>query len=198
MINFGLNSGLVNVVTFTSSGSYTRKDYVSFVIVYVVGAGGGGGGTTNGSAGGSTSFGTFPLSLSAGGGAGGVSSSGTGAGGQGGGATVATLGVKLFDSVGSSGTHKSGTLPGSGGSSIISGGGYGDSSTPFPGIYGAGGGGLTSAGGGGAGGAIVALVQNSDLSASTPVVVGVGGSPGAGQFTGQGGYGVVMIYEFSK
>ena len=210
---------LINVQTFTSSGTYTPTIGATSAIIYGVGGGGGGGatgtsGATNASAGGTTSVGTI---FNVGGGGGGVASTsgpgGVGAAGAGGTVTSATL--ALPGSAGQGGTNSAaGTFfPGGNGGSGLFGAGSGLGGQTNDQQPGNAGGANTGGGGGGAacnaavtnggpggGGGGVGITYATGLTGTYAVTIGAGGAGGVagtgGGNGGAGGSGSVIIFEY--
>jgi hypothetical protein len=164
---------LLRVVTFTTSGTWTKGKDVGLVNVKVIGGGGGSGiysGTTSGTA---SSFGSHCTAN------GGVKGAAT-AGGAGGSATGGDINL-------------------SGETGFASGAGIESRSMSYFGKYGYGAtNGETSGGAGGSGGYSEKIIQDSSLGSTEIVTVGSGGSGGSGGVYGAGGAGIVIIYEYSK
>jgi hypothetical protein len=179
----GSRGQLLRVLSFTSSGTWTKGNDVGMVQVKVIGGGGGGSGFSgNGGTGGSSSFGSH---LSASGGSGGTSSTG-GNGGVGSSGDINLSGEKAPNTAGIGHT--------SGGDSFLSrygkgGGAYSDPGNPdVPADF--------RSGGGGGGYSERVLIESS-LGSTESITVGAAGSAGApGGLIGNAG--LVIVYEYSK
>lgn len=209
------NAGrLIDVQTFTSSGSWVKPAGTASVETEVVGGGGGGGASAsdNGSTGGTSSFGSH---CQATGGAGGDH-----------GAVGAVTGDAAIGGVGSSGDQNTRGQAGgprseddgdvryaggTGGSSTHGGGGPGrlgnttSTTAPATGGYGGGGGGGAyttgdAAGDGGAGGGTATKYITAGLGASETITVGSGGAGGSGggsRSGGTGAPGIVIVKSYT-
>lgn len=198
--NGGGSSGQVNVIVFTSSGTYTPSAGMKSCIVEALGAGGGGasGSTTdlsdrNGNAGGNTSLGTLLVAAS---GLGGVRTSiGGSAGGLNSGGTGGQLAL----------SPKPGIARGASGDSYYGWGAFAQTSDNSAGLqgtdYGVGGsGGRSSSGQGGPGGSGQyrrGKFTATEIGASQTVTIGSGGS-GSSQTPagGAGRPGILIITEY--
>jgi len=197
----------VQILTATSSQTYTTPAGVRYIVVEMIGGGGGGSGSgTSGSggaggAGGNTVFGSSLLT--AGGGAGGLRSTNGGLGGSGGTNTINSpaITIKNFSGGGGGSSSQVGSASdngsnrnsgGNGGAGMFGGGGIGGNGAPTSiaglaaGTYGGGGGGAgkyesdssgSSGSGGGAGGGVVAQINSPGATYSYQC--GAGGSAGS-------------------
>ena len=197
---------LLNIQTFTSTGTYTPTTGTNTIKAFVQGGGGGGGGSGgNGGGGAPSSIGT--LCIAAGGGAGGGAGNYTpGAGGTVSGSSVLQA---LTGSDGGAGGHVSFGQGGNGGPGIFgTGSGYGGTSNSLATVNPAAGAANTGAGGGGAvnngaeggsgGGAGGLGIYYGPTTGTSSITIGAGGSAGSGSAPGaNGGSGIVIIEEYS-
>lgn len=211
---------LINVQTFTASGTYTPTAGTKSVVVEVVGGGGAGGGTTASSAsqasvaggGGGGAYSKSRLASGFSGAAVTVGQGGTGVtGGNGGNGGASSFGALLSASggIGSPLAITYSTFPqfagygaggsvGVGGNIVNAGGSYGTSGFMgnLTGVVSGSGGGTTLGGGANA---VVSATANGNAGA-TPGAGGSGGSTlasGAAKSGGNGAAGIVIVYEYA-
>ncbi len=190
-----------NSETFTTSGlhSYTVPADFGTITIKLWGAGGGGGGSSDadGTAGGNTTISS--LSLTAGGGLGGIRSSGSQNGGAGGTATGGDTNTN-----GNAGANGTGINGGAGANAPLGGtGGSGGFNSPgsagsAPGGGGGGGEGPAGSGGGGSGSYVEKIYTTATLTPGTDITdinVGAGGAGGNAVFEdgGDGAHGQASI-----
>jgi len=199
---------LNQILTFTSSGTYSKHANLSFVIIELVGGGGSGGAGSgiNGNTGGTSSFGGLVSATGGGGGNATNNSFLNGAGGVGVGGDLNISGEtgKCFNTKNQFGATISIGIQ-QGGDTFLGRGDFrSQESTDGTKTGFIGGGGLSDTvssdaeGCGGGGGYARKIIQASSLSSSVSVTVGAGGAvpPLASSGTTAGKGGIVIIYEY--
>jgi len=193
---------LLNIQTFTTTGTYTPTSGTNNIKALVQGGGGGGGGNSgSGGSGTASSIGSIVSGIGGGGGGGG----GTFTGGIGGGAS----GTYLVGLQGSGGVRNGAVFNsggGSGGSGIFGTGAGSGGLSSTNGVAGkantgAGGGGANNNGsvvGGAGGGAGGLAIYYGTTTGTSSITIGAGGAAGSGTSAGAaGGSGIVIIEEYS-
>lgn len=215
-----MSGGLLNVQTFTTSGTYTPTVGTAFVVVEVLGAGGAGGGvptaaggTTAGAGGGSGGYGRKRITSGFSGATVTVGAGGIGATGASGGNGAASSFGAFLTAAGGSGGTSAGTTTSAVVTSGIAGSGGSVTSADVSRIGGQGGSGLIGpafalAGKGGAsyfsdGGIYGSVTATSVTSGAASAANSGGGGSGAAGFNngvtaagGDGGSGIVIVWEY--